>query len=92
MSVLPSIVTPALLSSIRNYPHLPHHIWYFIAATTLSIVNRPDEIPNLYKHMMDHGAGATDYKPAHEEQLKISRRVREALVKAGAIGGLPKAT
>jgi hypothetical protein len=60
MSVLPSIVTPALLSSIRNYPHLPHHIWYFIAATTLSVLNCPDEIPKVYKHAMDHGAGAAD--------------------------------
>lgn len=91
MSPLPSIVTPALLSSIRSYPHLPQHTWYFIATTTLSILNRPDEIPKIYKHAIDHGAGAMDCKPAHEEQLRISRRMREALVKAGAIGGMPKA-
>jgi hypothetical protein len=91
MSVLPSIITPTLLSTVRSYLHLPHHTWYFIAATALSVLNRPDEITAVYKHVIDHGPGATDCKPAHEEQLKISRRMREALVKAGAIGGLPKA-
>jgi hypothetical protein len=60
------------------YPHLPHHIWYFIDATTPSVLNRLDEILKIYKHAMDHGAGAADCKPAHEEQLKISRRMREA--------------
>lgn len=90
MSLLPSIITPALLSTIRRQPNLPHHTWYFITATTLSILNRPDEIPKLYKFVLDHGAGSTDSTPTSDEQLKISRRLREALVKAGAIGGLPK--
>jgi hypothetical protein len=91
MSALPSIITPTLLSTVRSYSHLPHHTWYFIAATTLSVLNRPDEITAVYKHAIDHGPGATDCKPAYEEQLKVSRRMREALVKAEAIGGLPRA-
>lgn len=90
MSRLPSIVTPALLSSIRRQPNLPHHTWYFIAITTLSYLNRPDEIPTVYKHAIDYGAGAVDSKPELEEQLKISRRIREALIKAGAVTGMPK--
>jgi len=53
-------------------------------------LNRPDEIPKIHKYALDHGAGATDYKPVHEEQLRISRRMREALVKAGAISGQGK--
>lgn len=81
MPVLPSIVAPALLSSIRNHPHLPHHTWYIIAATALSVLNRSDEIPKVYKHAVDYGVRATDCKQAHEEQLEISRRMREALVK-----------
>jgi hypothetical protein len=92
MPPLPSIATPALLSSIRKHPQLPHHTWYFIAATALSVLNRPDEIPVVYEHALYHGASAPDSKPAHEEQLKISRRMREALIKAAAIGGLPKVT
>ncbi len=90
MCAIPSIITPALLSTIRTYPHLSHHTWYFKAATTLSILNRPDDIKTVYKHAIGHGLGAADCTPAQEEQLKISRRMREALAKAGVIGGLPK--
>ena len=31
-----------------------------------------------------------DTKPQHDEQLLIARKLREALVKAAPIGGLPK--
>lgn len=90
MSPLPQIVTPALLAAIRKYPKLPQHTWYLITATTLSVLNRPDEIPFVYRYALDHDAGAFDSTHVHEEKLRISRRMREALIKAAAIGGLPK--
>ena len=89
-AVLPSLVTPALLSSIRGQPQLPKHSWYFIAGVTLSILNRPDEIAKIFKIAIEKGPGSSDTQPEHEEQLKIARRMREALVKAAPIGGLPK--
>ncbi|KAI9817747.1 MAG: hypothetical protein M1827_000866 [Pycnora praestabilis] len=87
---LPAIVTPALLSSIRGHPQLPKHSWYFIAGVTLSVINRPDEIPKVFKYAIDHGIGHSDSKPEHDEQLKIARKMREALTKSAAIEGLPK--
>ncbi|KAL4412407.1 carboxymuconolactone decarboxylase [Colletotrichum abscissum] len=84
------IATPALLTSLKNQPHVPKHAWYFIAATTLTILNRPDEIPQVYNHVMKHGLGPDDVKPGPEEHLTILRKLREALVKASAVGGLPK--
>ena len=39
---------------------------------------------------MEKGAGNYDKKPEHDEQLEIARKMREALVKAAPIGGLPK--
>jgi len=90
MSPRPQIVTPALLAAIRKYPKLPQHTWYLITATTLSVLNRPDEIPFVYRYALDHDAGAFDSTHVHEEKLKISRRMREALIKAAATGGLPK--
>ncbi|OHW96670.1 carboxymuconolactone decarboxylase [Colletotrichum incanum] len=89
-SVLTPIITPALVASIRSQPHVPKHAWYFIAATTLTILNRPDEIPQVYQHVMRHGVGPEDVKPGPDEQLLISRKLREALIKASAVGGLPK--
>lgn len=85
-----SVITPALLSSVREQPHLPRHAWYFLTGATLSVLNLPHEIPTVFKHAIEKGAGSCDTKPGHEEQLEIARKMREALVKAAPIGGLPK--
>ncbi len=62
----------------------------FFTATKNSVIwIRPSRIPTVYKHAIDHGADAGDSKSTHEEQLKISRRMREAVVNAGRVGGLP---
>lgn len=87
---LPAIVTPALLSSIRAHPQLPAHSWYFITGVTLSVINRPDEVPHVFRYAIEKGPGRSDSTPEHAEQLHIARKLREALVKAAAIGGLPK--
>ena len=90
---LPAIATPALLGSIRAHPQLPLHTWYFITGVTLSVLNRPDEIPKVFQYAMEKGVdGRADAEaPQPEEQLAIARKMREALVKMAPIGGLPKA-
>ena len=87
---MPSIITPALLSLIKGHPQLPRHAWYFLTGVTLSVLNLPHEIPTVFKHAIEKGAGIHDTKPGHDEQLEIARKMREALVKAAPIGGLPK--
>ena len=89
-SSLPSILTPELLKSIREHPDLPPNSWYIIAAATLTILNRPDEIPKAYEHALDFRRSKTASKADHEHQLKILRRMREALIKTSAVGGVPK--
>jgi hypothetical protein len=88
MAGLPAVVTPALLASLRTHPNLPVHTWYCVAAATLSQLNRPDEIPKVYQHALHHGPG--DAAPSHDEKLRISRRMREALIKTAAVGGVPR--
>jgi hypothetical protein len=90
MPSFPPILSPAFLASLRSHPSLPKHSWYFIAATALSVINRPDEIPRVYKYALDNGLSDTEPTPGHDEQLKISRRIREALIKVSAIGGVPR--
>ena len=87
---LPSLLTPSLLASIRNQPHLPSHAWYFVTGVTLSALNRPDDIADVVKYALEKGPGRIDSTPAYDEQLIIARKMREALLKAAAIGGLPK--
>ncbi|KIL90548.1 hypothetical protein FAVG1_06281 [Fusarium avenaceum] len=90
MAVTP-ILTPALLTIIRNQPNLPRNSWYFITATTLSAINRPDEVPNVLKNAIEERLEtANEGVTGRDEQLRIARRLREALVKASAVAGMPK--
>ena len=87
---LPRIVSPSLLSYLRGHPQLPPHSWYFIAGVTLSVINRPEEIPLVLEHALENGGAKEGRIPQHEEQMMIARKMREGLVKAAVIGGLPK--
>ena len=84
------VVTPSLLARIRTHPELPNHAWYFIAGVTLSVLNRPDEIATVFRYALEKGPERAERKPGQAEQLQMARRMREALVKAAPIGGLPK--
>ena len=48
----------------------------------------------MSKYALEKGAGRGDADgnagTQHEEQFVIARKMREALIKAGSIGGLPK--
>jgi hypothetical protein len=88
--VLPPVLTTDLLNSIRDHPGLPPNTWYIIAVAALTILNRPDQIPKAYEHALNFGPSKSGLRPDHEEQLRILRRMREALIKTSAVGGVPK--
>jgi hypothetical protein len=92
MAAITPILTPTLLAAIRKQPNLPRNSWYFITATTLSALNRPDELPKVLKSAIEEGSGTGGDSSvlAQDEQLRISRRLREGLLKASAVGGMPK--
>lgn len=87
-------ITPRLLETMRSQPGMPSDMWYAVVATTLCVLNRPQEIQAVYRHAVaaaDHpGAGTAGAVADHARELKIARRLREALLKTSAIGGLPK--
>ncbi|KAG8159886.1 hypothetical protein KVR01_010523 [Diaporthe batatas] len=97
----PTPLTPRVLDTLRSQPGMPADMWYVVVATTLCVLNRPDEIQDVFRHAVaadaaaDAGAGAgttgvvADHHH-HARQLRIARRLREALLKTSAIGGLPK--
>jgi len=87
---LPTIVTPALLASLRSHAKLPLHSWYFVTSVVLSMLNRPDQIPIVFQYAIENGPTPTDSNPGRGEKLQIARKLREALIKSSAIGGLPK--
>ncbi|KAK7538740.1 AhpD-like protein [Phyllosticta citribraziliensis] len=90
---LQSIITPAILNSLRTQPHLARH-WYYVAGVTLSALNRPDEVPNLLISALKDSASPTiadgGLGLSLEEQLYIIRRLREGLIKSAAVVGVPK--
>ncbi|CCT72340.1 uncharacterized protein FFB20_12246 [Fusarium fujikuroi] len=91
MTAMKPILTPTLLAAIRKQPNLPRDTWYFVTATTLSALNRPDELPEVFKNAIGEGSETTGNGiPSRDDQLRISRRLREALLKASAVGGMPK--
>lgn len=88
----PTALTPRLLDTLRSQPGMPGDMWYAVVATTLCVLNRPEEIQAVYRHAVaaDPGAGTAGAVADHARQLRVARRLREALLKTSAIGGLPK--
>ncbi len=88
----------------RATPSLPRHTWYFIATVTLSIINRPEEIKNVFEPALlqsassafssvrdgDQVEGLKEKGGDKEDALMVARKTRDALVKSIPVGGLPK--
>ena len=87
---LPPVVTAELLESMSKDDHLPRHSWYIVAATTLSQLNRPDQVATVYQHAINQSSISSTQQPSEDERQDISRRIREALIKASAVTGVPK--
>lgn len=80
-----SPIDTEFLNELRDNPSIPKDTWYFIAAATLTVLNRPDDVALVLNHAIGCIADT-------QEQLRVTRRIREALIKSAAIGGLPKAS
>ena len=81
----PSSIDTEFLNELRDNSNIPKDSWYFIAAATLTVLNRPENVVLVLSHAI---GSTTDAK----EQLRVTRRIREALIKSASIGGLPKAS
>lgn len=104
ISLSAPLATHNLLSSFHHHPALPKHTFYFIASVAFSILNRPEEIPRVWNYALNEvairGSSEEDYVRKElagasvpgdgESALTIHRKIREALLKSVAIGGLPK--
>lgn len=86
-SKLHALFSPPLLHYLRTHPQLPKDSWYFIAAVTATVLNRPEEIPTVFQHALEQHV--TSHRALNEE-LKVLRRTREALLKTSAVAGAPK--
>lgn len=102
---LPPIATFPFLKSLHHHPNLPKHTFYFIASVAFSVINRPEEIPRVWEYAVQEAAvpgsereeyvereliGAVTPHGNRESALTIHQKLREAILKAAPIGGLPK--
>lgn len=72
---------------------MPAGVWYYTAAVTLSALNRPDQIPVVFRSAIEQAQPSSDSSPSDinsDPQMRVARRMRESLVKSAAIVGLPK--
>ena len=81
---LPTILTPALLHSIRSQPHLPRSVWYYVTGVTLSALNRPDEVPKVLAYALENGAEAPTTTSAPTPTAAPERHERPATTTAVA--------
>ncbi|PSS02517.1 AhpD-like protein [Coniella lustricola] len=88
------IFSPTHLDSLRSRSDVPNDTWYLVVATALCILNRPEDIQTVYTHAVGAGHAPVGVPNGvalpDKEQQRIARRIREALLKVSAIGGLPK--
>ena len=66
--------------------------WYIISAVAFGASNRPEAVPVIFQHVLKDlkEAQAEQQKSAeaaHQEQLLLARRMREAILKSGLLGG-----
>lgn len=80
-----SLLTPTGIKTLSSLPLLKSN-WYYLAAATFSVCNAPNEVPVIFEHVMN-SIPANDTKARFDSAQKI----REALLKSAALGGLPKA-
>ncbi|KAH8155794.1 uncharacterized protein LAJ45_00806 [Morchella importuna] len=100
-----ALATHKLLSSFHHNPALPKHTFYFLASVAFSALNRPDEIPRIWRYALENvaipGSAEEEYvkrelagrmaeqEEGRESALVIHRKIREALLKSVVICGLP---
>lgn len=81
-----TVLTPVRLKTLASTPLLGNS-WYYIAAATLSVCNRPDDVPLVLEYMLAQPSVAA----SEEHRRLVAKQIRESLLKSSALGGLPKA-
>jgi hypothetical protein len=76
------ILDGELINRMKSSPHIPQDCYYFIMAVTVAALNRNEELAIILQNACEG--------KSQQEQLRIMRRTREALIKSVPVIGLPK--
>ncbi|THG98039.1 hypothetical protein EW026_g4077 [Hermanssonia centrifuga] len=89
-SLYPQVASATGSAVVLNNP------WYIIAAVAFGSSNIPDAVPIVFTHALEdlkkvQTEHSVDKETAHKEQLRLARRVREAVLKGGLLCGASRA-
>ncbi|KAL3488329.1 hypothetical protein BJX62DRAFT_227384 [Aspergillus germanicus] len=82
MATTPSIPA-SFFEPVLSLPHSEQLRWYSCVIVSLSSLNYPDVIPQVYEYLNTHFLS----KLSHDERFDAARRLREALIKSTGIVG-----
>ncbi|KAI0781435.1 hypothetical protein BD413DRAFT_464106 [Trametes elegans] len=101
-----NIATPVFLNSLKAiypaggpsttaYPGALPNPWAIITAVAFNAANIPEAIPIVFKHALnelvaDQQAKGISGEAAHQEQLALTRKIRESVFQGGLVGGMSK--
>ena len=94
------LATPEFLSSLKatyppETPGSPPHLWAIVAAVAFGASNVPEAVPAVFTYALQdlirsqHASGISK-DVAHEEQLLLARKIREAILQSGLLSGMPR--
>lgn len=63
--------------------HVPQFPWYCYAAVVFQVHDKMDFVGQTWRYVLEH-------TKVEEDQLRIARQMREALLKASVLVGFPK--
>ncbi len=94
------LATPDFLSALKaayppDTPNSPSYLSAVIAAVSFSASNIPEAVPLVFKYALDdlvrsQTQAGTPQDAAHQEQLVLARKVREGVLRAAPLCGLPR--
>ncbi|KAI1791489.1 hypothetical protein LXA43DRAFT_417851 [Ganoderma leucocontextum] len=94
------LASPDFLSTLKaayppDTPNTSSHLWAVIAAVAFSASNVSEAVPLVFKYALEdlvqsQTQAGTRQDAAHDEQLVLARKVREAVLQSGLLSGMPR--
>ena len=94
------LATPEFLSTLKSAfppaaPNTLSYLWAMIAVVSFSASNIIEAVPLVFKYVLDdliqaQTLAGTPQDAAHVEQLVLARKIREAILRAGLLCGMPR--
>ena len=96
LASLKSLCPPSLSTSDPESPNaVSTHLWAIVTAVAFSAANAPEAVPAVFAYELAalsaaQEAAGTPKEEAEAEQLAFARKIREGVLQAGLLSGMPR--